>query len=230
MGERYAAAFASQLALLRSRIAAGMQHRGWKIGINVPEIQAELGLDHSLVGWLDGDRIFPNGATLPLPSGSLFHVEPELCLRLAEPLDVRAGLSSARAAVDAVAPALEIVDYAKPAKDLDAVVAHSMFHSASVLGEWHGVPGDGLLHVFERVRLRVGDRESEPARADLVPSDVGEIALLVAKVLGEAGERLLAGDMILSGSFIARALPLEAGNIAVAEFGPFGTVTCAAAM
>jgi 2-keto-4-pentenoate hydratase len=229
MSEPYAIALASQLAAFRARVATGMKRRGWKVGINVPEIRATLGLEHALVGWLDGDRILPNGATIPLPTGSRFHVEPELCLRLAEPVDAGGDLAAARSAVDAIAPALEIVDYAKPANSLDAVVEHSMFHSACVLGEWRAVPHAGAIGIAERVRLRVGARESEWARADLVPQDIAEIVVLVARVLSEAGERLLAGDLILSGSFTAKAVPLEPGKTAIAELGLFGVVRCALA-
>jgi 2-keto-4-pentenoate hydratase len=224
----YAAGFAAQLDAMRARLAAGMPRRGWKVGINVPEIQATLGLEHSLVGWLDGDKVLRSGAKLPIPPGSLFHVEPELCLRLEESVDAGVDLATARAAVDAVAPAIEIVDYAKPAKTLTDIVQHSMFHSACVLGDWRPVPPHGRIDIAHGARLRVGLRESEPARADLVPVDVGEIVLLVASVLDEHGERLLAGDLILSGSFTARALPLSASQTAVATLGELGVVRCTA--
>ena len=224
----YAAGFAAQLDAMRARLAAGMPRRGWKLGINVPEIQSKLGLKHSLVGWLDGDKVLRSGAKLSIPPGSLFHVEPELCLRLEEAVDAGADPSTARAAVDAVAPALEIVDYAKPATTLTDIVQHSMFHAACVLGDWRPVPPHGRIDIAQGVRLRVGSRESEAARADLVAADVGEIVLLVAKVLGEAGERLLSGDLILSGSFTARALPLSASQTAIATLGDLGVVRCTA--
>jgi 2-oxo-3-hexenedioate decarboxylase len=224
----YAAGFVAQLDAMRGRIAAGMPRRGWKVGINVPEIQAKLSVEHSLVGWLDGDKILRSGAKLPIPPGSLLHVEPELCLRLEDAVDAGADQAAARAAVDAVAPALEIVDYAKPAKTLTDIVQHSMFHAACVLGDWRPVPPQGCIDIAHEVRLRVGSRESEPARADLVPADVGEIVLLVASVLHELGERLLPGDLILSGSFTARALPLSASQTAVATLGDLGVVRCTA--
>jgi 2-keto-4-pentenoate hydratase len=224
----YVAGFAAQLDAMRGRIAAGMPRRGWKVGINVPEIQAKLGVEHSLVGWLDGDKILRSGAKLPIPPGSLFHVEPELCLRLEESVDAGVDLVTARVAVDAVAPALEIVDYAKPANTLTDIVRHSMFHVACALGDWRPVPPHGRIDIAHEVLLRVGSRESEPARADLVPADVGEIVLLVASVLHELGERLLPGDLILSGSFTARALPLAASQTAVATLGDLGVVRCTA--
>lgn len=228
MIERYASALASQVAAMHARLAGGMPRRGWKVGINVPEIQGQLGLEHSLVGWLDGDRILPNGAMISLPPGSLYHVEPELCLRLANAVDIDADLTTARAAVDSIAAALEIVDYAKPAKSLADIIRHSMFHAACVLGEWHAVPRQGTIDIADQVRLQVGARQSEAARSDLVPKDVGQIVVLVARVLAGSGERLLAGDMILSGSFTAKALPLEAGQTAIAALGTFGSVHCTA--
>jgi hypothetical protein len=36
----YAAGLAAQIALLRSRLDAGMPRLGWKVGINVPEVSA----------------------------------------------------------------------------------------------------------------------------------------------------------------------------------------------
>jgi 2-keto-4-pentenoate hydratase len=228
MIERYASALTAQVAAMRARLAEGMPRRGWKVGINVPEIQVKLGLEHSLVGWLDGDRILPSGAMIPLPPGSLYHVEPELCLRLANSVDVDTDLTTARAAVDAIAAALEIVDYAKPAKSLADIIRHSMFHAACVLGEWHAAPEQGTIDIADHVRLHVGARQCEAARKDLVPEDVGQIVVFVARVLAGSGERLLAGDMILSGSFTAKALPLEAGQAASAELGGFGSVDCRA--
>ena len=103
-----------------------------------------------------------------------------------------------------------------------------MFHAACILGDWRPAPPHGRIDIAHEVRLRVGSRESEPARADLVPADVGEIVLLVASVLHELGERLLPGDLILSGSFTARALPLSASQTAVATLGDLGVVRCTA--
>jgi 2-keto-4-pentenoate hydratase len=230
MTASYTAAIAAQLSVFHARRVAGMPRCGWKVGLNVPEIQAKLGLERSLVGWLDGDRIFPSGAIIASPPGSLFHAEPELCLRLADSVDPGADRAVARAAIDVIAPALEIVDYAKPATSVADIIEHSMFHSACILGDWHGVPEQGAIDVSEKVRLRVGVRGAGPARADLVPRDPGEIVLLVARALVEAGERLLAGDLILSGSFTAKALPLAPGETATAELGAFGVVSCTAAL
>jgi 2-keto-4-pentenoate hydratase len=229
MTKPYSAALAAQLDMLRARIAAGMPRRGWKVGINVPEVQTALGIPHALVGWLDGDRVSTSGSTFPATPGSRLHVEPELCLRLAAPVAASADKAEARAAIEAIAPALEIVDYAKPATGLNDIVQHSMFHAGWVLGAWQPVKLQDATDIAGEVRLRVGAREAEPARSDLVPLDLAEIVLLVARALAEFGEGIVAGDVILSGSFTARALPMNPGETAIAALGPFGTVSCTAA-
>lgn len=230
MTKPYLHGLSLQLATLQERLADGMPRCGWKVGINVPEVQQKLGLTHALVGWLDGDKVMASGAQVVCAEGALLHAEPELCLRLARDVDPAADLATARAAVDAVAPALELVDYQKPRTRLTDIVAHSMFHAGCVLGAWQPVPPavgvERDIDIAADVRFRVAEQTSEPARADLVPTDLGELVLGVARLLAESTERLLAGDLILSGSFTAKALPLKPGAEVWAQLGHFGSVAC----
>ncbi|MDB4987752.1 MAG: hypothetical protein JWN04_2930, partial [Myxococcaceae bacterium] len=76
--------------------------------------------------------------------------------------------------------------------------------------------------------FEVGDQRSPPARADLVPAELAEVVLLVARVLAEFGETLRTGDRIMSGAFVERALPLLRGQAARACFGTLGEVRCRA--
>jgi 2-keto-4-pentenoate hydratase len=112
---------------------------------------------------------------------------------------------------------------------LTDIVAHCMFHDSCVVGDWVAVPDDGRVAIARRVRLIAAGRESKPEREDLVPQDVGELVLLVARVLAEFGERLHAGDLLLSGAYIERAMPVGAGATVVAELGSVGVVRCSVA-
>ena len=217
-----------QLARFRDARASGMPRRGWKVGINVPEIQARLGLEHALVGWLDGRRVLRSGARLELPPGARWHVEPELAIRLARAVDPAAGPDAARACIAEIAPALEIVDYALPTGDLDALIEHCMFHSGCVLGDSRPVREASGLGSRWPV-LRVGGASGPPPRADLVPDDLGALLELVARLLSRFGEGLEAGDLLLGGSFTASAAALAPCCEAVADFGPLGEVCVALA-
>jgi 2-keto-4-pentenoate hydratase len=133
--DRYAAGVQVQLARLQEAIGAGMPRRGWKVGIDVPEILEAQGLRHPGVGWIREDRVLGSGAVFEPPADARLHVEAEICLRMAGTPPPGCGRDEAFAAIAAVAPALEIVNYARPTDELDAVIAHSMFHEACVVGE-----------------------------------------------------------------------------------------------
>ena len=224
MNTTYSEGLHQQVASLRTRLDAGMPRLGWKVGINVPEVQRKLGLSRSLLGWLDGDRVFVSGSEVPLPSGGRVHVEPELCLRIGSSVGSTANRDTASGAVAAIAPALELVDYARAATSLADVIAGSMFHYATVLGSWQSPRAD--LDIASAVRLRAGSTDSEVARSDLVPLHLGDLVLFVAELLEEMGQQLLPGDHILTGSFTAKALPLLPGEEAQASLGDFGVVSC----
>jgi 2-keto-4-pentenoate hydratase len=217
-------AMTEQLQRLDARLIAGMPRLGWKVGINVPEVQRQVGLTHALVGWLDGERCYASSASVPLSASAKVHAEVELCVRLGRALDAHADRSAACAAVDAIAPAIELVDYAIPAQDLAGVVRSSMFHFGTVLGSWQPPRAD--IAIAADVALRVERVHAAPAREELVPAHLGDLVLFVAQQLAAAGRELQPGDLILSGCFVAKALPLRAGQTAEAHLGDFGSVSC----
>jgi 2-keto-4-pentenoate hydratase len=222
--EKFAPGMVLQLARLREALAGGMPRRGWKIGINVPEVLGQLDLPHPGVGWLDGRRVFSAGAELERPPDAQLRVEPEVAVAVAKVVAPGCSAEAARSCIESVRPALEIVNYGQPSSGLDDVVAHCMFHDATILGSPASLEaardlGNGLP------TLRVGPRSSDPPRADLVPADLGELVAFVAKYLAAFGQALEPGDLVLSGSYTARAVAIEAGDEAVAEFGPLGTVS-----
>lgn len=220
---RFAPGMERQLARWRSALEAGMPRRGWKIGINVPEVQSRLGLPHAGIGWLDGRRVLASGASYGTNAQARLHVEAEVAVHLGRSVPPSASPQTARACVEGLSPALELVDYARPAQDLDALVAHSMFHEAVVLGArcpTRDVPGLGAAWP----QLRIDAAPAAPPRADLVPSDWGALVAFAARLLACFGESLEAGDLLLSGAYMERASAIAPGQEALAEFGELGSV------
>ncbi len=217
-----------QLSRMRAELAGGMPRRGWKVGINVPEVQARLGLGHALLGWIDGRRVHESGERLEPGEGTKWHVEPELAIHLARTVDPRADENAARACVAAVAPALEIVDYALPTDGLEALIEHSMFHAGCILGASGPVDAAAELGVRWPV-LQVGERIAPSPRADLVPSHLGALLRFAAGLLAHFGEELRAGDLLMSGSYTERAVALAPHSEVLADFGPLGRVGVAIA-
>lgn len=200
------------LARRREAIEQGMVPRGWKIGLNVSGVQAHFGVAGPCVGWLDGRRILATGAVVDfLPEASM-RIEPEVCLRV-----------GAGGRLEAIAPALEIVDFTTPPKDLFALLSSSILHLAAVVGEF--LPPDRAVELGTRwPRLEVSGQATPPLAAGLVPVDLQTAVDFVGDMLPRFGEALLAGDLILAGSYAAAVPPLERGARAQADFGPLGTV------
>jgi 2-keto-4-pentenoate hydratase len=237
--ERFRAGMTRQLEALDAALAQGMPRRGWKVGINVPEVQTRLGLPHAGVGWLDGRCVLASGARLEAVADSRLeavadsrleavadsrlHVEAEVALAIGAAVDGAASLDTARRAIATVQPALEIVDYALATRGVPDLIAHAMFHRAAVLGPARA-PGCEPKLGTHFPALRVGSRVAPAPRRDLVPEDLGEIVRFVAAYLAAFGRSLEPGDLVLSGSYFAEALPMSPGDAVVADFGALGSV------
>jgi 2-keto-4-pentenoate hydratase len=221
--DRYAKGMDVQLIALRAALASGMPRRGWKVGINVPEVLTGLKLAHSGVGWIRGDRVHGSGARLVAKAGDALAIEPEIAIHVAHDLPASASPEAARASIAGISPALEVVNYTRPKGGLDEVVAHAYFHEASVLGAMHALEdAEGLGE--EWPLMRSATRECPRTRSDLVPTDLARHALFVAEFLEHFGEALLAGDLILSGSYTPRALDVDGPLALEADYGPLGVV------
>lgn len=219
-----ASGMARQIDALRSALAAGMPRLGWKIGINDPIAQQRMGLSETLVGWLDGRRVFRDGQPYAPPEGAAPRIEAEVAVRMAADLPAGASFDEARAAIDSVAPAIEFVNGAKPMVPLDELLAHDILHDGVLFG-LDAPPGAALGLVasgFPAVR-----HNGELIRAGVAgryPDDLAEIVAHTADVLAECGESLRAGDRIICGSYID-PFPVSAGDAVEADFGPLGVIS-----
>ena len=216
-----------QMQDFAGRQRMGMPRVGWKIGLNVPEVQRKAGLTGALVGFLDGQRVHQSGDEVQAAPDARLHIEPELCLKLHQGVGANTSRQRARAAIAEVFPALELVDYGLPRTDLPTIIAHSMFHRGVVLGTGHPLPAlDTVRELTRELVFEVDGQRSPPARRDLIPADLAELVLRAAAVLAEVGQQLEPGDLLMSGAFVENALPLPKGGVARASFGHFGEVSC----
>ncbi|HEV7735524.1 MAG TPA: hypothetical protein VGR62_25340 [Candidatus Binatia bacterium] len=208
---------AAQLASLDEHLALGMPRVGWKVAVNDPAMQRRLGLDGWVTGFLRGDRVVPAGGRYDPPDGGMILVEAELAIRLARDVPPDATPAVAAAAITGVAPAIEIVDYARSTAGVDAILAHSVFHDAVVFG-------DESTSSIGAATLRRGDEVVRTADRVLDPGPLDVLVARVAVFLGVHGAALLAGDRIISGTF-TQPWPVAAGDTVSADFGPRGAVS-----
>jgi 2-keto-4-pentenoate hydratase len=221
---RIEAGMRRQLELLRQRTAAGAATIGWKAGLNAPEPKRKLGLTRPLVGFLTDKTLVPSGGEVSIAGWAKPTLEPEIAMRLGADVPGGASRDEVAAAVDALAPAIELVDLHVAPDDVEEVLAGDIFHRAVVLGDWDtGRAGAGL----EGIALDV-DGRVEAADPTAVLGDLVEVVRGVADTLADAGETLRAGQFVICGSVVA-AFPVEPGERVRCRFSALGEVAVAIA-
>ena len=222
---RIARGMRAQLERRRQRIAAGEAPLGWKVGFGAPAAMKNLGITAPLVGFLMRPALISPGGCASLAGWTKPVAEPEIAVHMGRDLGAGADVSTAKAAIAALGPAIELADVERPPDDVEAILSGNIYQRHVVLGapdaSRAGARTDGLL-------CRVIRRGTECARTDNPQAATGEIVSIVrhvADVLAAFGERLRAGEIIITGSVVP-PLFVERDEEGVAfELDPVGRVS-----
>ena len=190
----------AQLAARRARIAAGEQPLGWKVGLGAPATMQKLGLAAPLVGFLMQRALLPAGSTASLKGYRKPVAEPEIAVRMARDLGAGADSDAVLAAIREIQPAIELADLDPvPAPDnLDAVLAGDIFQRHVLLGRQIR-PGGSVAGLTSRL-IRGGAEASRTSDPQTLTGKLVDIVAHVASTLAAFGEKLGAGDIIITGS------------------------------
>jgi 2-keto-4-pentenoate hydratase len=199
---RIARGMEKQLAARRARIAAGEKPIGWKVGLGAPPAMERLKIKGPLVGFMMEKSIVANAATVSLAGWTKPVAEPEVAVHMGRDLPAGADRAAAIAAIAGIGPAIELADLNPPPDDVEVALTGNIFHRHVILGASDtaraGAKLDGISgHVFRRGALA--------AKQDNVEQLIGEmigIVMHVAGTLAAYGEKLRAGDVIITGSII----------------------------
>jgi 2-keto-4-pentenoate hydratase len=190
----------AQLAKRRARIAAGEQPLGWKVGLGAPATMERLKLAAPIVGFLMQRGLLLSGSTASLAGYIKPVAEPEICVRMARDLPSGASADEAAAAVKEIFPAIELADLdPAPAIDnLDAVLEGDIFQRHVVLcGNTRASASTSGL--TSRV-FRNGKEANVTTDPEALTGKLPDIVAHVASTLAAFGEKLAAGDVIITGS------------------------------
>ena len=224
-------AYAVQAAQMARKLAAGRRVIGWKIGLTSKVMQDALGIDTPDSGVLYDDMLFATGGTVPRGRFIAPRIEAEIAFVMAAPLAGAVTRDAVLAATGAVAPALEILDTrilrvdpeTGQARRIFDTVADNAANAGIVLGEARHPPGAHDLRWTGAILRKDGAVVATGLGAAVLDDPVMGIVWL-ARRMARYGQRIEAGQVILSGSFIA---PVECppGTRIEADFGPFGAVS-----
>jgi 2-keto-4-pentenoate hydratase len=183
---------------------------GYKIGLTSPRMQAMCGIDRPIAGVILEERVHQSGARLRASAYGRLGLEFEIAVRMARDLRPSAGridLSEVAAAVDAVCPAMEIVDdrgadYAT--LDVLSLVADNSWNAGVALGAFSAVWPD--LTAIEGVVSSNGDVVDRGFGRDVLGHPFHSVAWL-AEHLANAGDVLRAGDIVMTGNLVTTKFP-----------------------
>lgn len=167
----------------RETVAQGADPIGWKIGFNVSAMQEKLGINAPLAGYLTGDGLLEDGATWSLGDKGDVVVESEVAVELGD--DARS--------IVALMPALELADPPDLSQDVETILAGNIFHRAVAFGPRAegGTPGAARILVNGELQHEIVAQEAGARLEEMVE--------VVAGRLADAGERLEAGQRIITG-------------------------------
>ena len=213
---------AAMLALRRARIEDGARPLGWKVGFGSPAAFELLNTDRPLVGFLTDRSLLDDGATVPVGGWTTPMLEPEIAVHLAHDLEGDATHADVRAAIGGLSAAIELADVDVTPADPEPILAGNIYHRHVLLG-----PVDEGRTTADGIRGRVLRDGEEIAATDTPEAATGQLAEVVrltAELLAASGERLRAGDVVITGSIVA-PVKVAPGESVTAEIDPLGSLT-----
>lgn len=221
----WADAYAIQDEIKRRKVARGARIVGLKAGLTSHAKMKQMGVETPVFGFLADYFAVPEGGEVKV--SELIHpkVEPEIAFVTKAPLrGPGCHIAAVLAATDFVLPAIEIIDsrYRDFKFDLKSVVADNCSSSRFVLGGCISPVGKLDLRTLGVVLEKNGETVALGAGAAVLGHPAAAIAML-ANLLGERGEEIPAGTLILSGG-ITEAVAVKAGDSVNLRLQSLGSV------
>ncbi len=195
-------AYRVQAASLGRRYQRGERRIGIKMGFTSRAKMAQMGIDEMIWGRLTDAMLVEDGGAIRFADYVHPRVEPEIAFLLKAPLAGRVSPAAALAAVEAVAPALEIIDsrYLDFRFSLTDVIADNSSSSSLVVGPWASPATDlanlGMVLSLDGVARQIGSSAAilgHPLRS----------LVAAARLAASAGEPLETGDIVMAGGATA---------------------------
>ncbi len=208
-------AYRVQAQLLRLRATRGEQLVGLKMGFTSEAKRAQMKIGDLIFGRLTDAMRIGCGATLELSHFIHPRIEPELAFLLEAPLRGAVSAEEARAAIGAVAPALEVIDsrYRDFRFSLPDVIADNSSSAAFVIGEWRALPAD-LTNL--PITLAFDDRVLESGSSADIMGDPVRSLMAAARLAAQSEFTLEAGWLVLAGGATAARALLPGTRVSVA--------------
>lgn len=226
-------AYAIQSSQMERKLAQGRKIIGWKIGLTSKVMQDALGITTPDSGVIYDDMLFEHGATVPANRFIQPRIEAEIAFVMKAPLSGKVTREDVIAATDYVTSSIEILDTRIKRVDAATGQTRKIFDTVSdnaanggiVLGPERHAPEDFDLRWVGAIVSKNDEVVATGLGAAVLNDPVMGIVWLSER-MGQYGQRIEAGQVVLAGSFVA---PIEcpSGTRIDADYGSFGRVAIA---
>jgi 2-oxo-3-hexenedioate decarboxylase len=220
-------AYAIQKLSVDRRLARGEKRIGVKMGLTSRAKMAQVGVTEVAWGRLTDAMLIEEGSTISRARYVHPRVEPEVAFLMKRELAGRVTATEALAAVEAVAPAMELIDsrFENFKFALVAVVADNTSSSGLVVGGWND-PAQDLSNLG--VWVEVDGHVVEVGSTAAILGHPLRSLVAAARLVAEAGETIRPGDIVMAGGITA-APTLVPGQTVRTTVENLGTVTLSVA-
>ncbi len=162
-------------------MAGGARPAGWKVAMNAPAARQRAGITSSLIGYMLEEGLLSPETPIVVAGMGRPGAELELAFRIGRDVPADADRQTAAAAIDQVAPAVEIIDIDPTlAGDLTVVLSRNIWHRAAVLGPARPWSED----LLDTLRVRIGAADGEMGEAVTPRAAIVDAGALVRFVAG----------------------------------------------
>lgn len=208
---RIARGMAQQLTRWHQRIRAGEKALGWKAGFGTTDAMERLKLHAPLIGHLTDQSQLRSGESVDVSGWAHALAEPEIAVYIGKNVARGASREAAVAAIAGIAPAIELVDLTEPSEDVTAILAGNVYHRHVVLGTRENVRRGSSVDGLSGTVSRDGTEIATSNELQGMTGDYVDIVRHIADLLAAFGERLTAGQVVITGS-VVQPFPVQPGE------------------
>jgi 2-oxo-3-hexenedioate decarboxylase len=212
-----------QALSIARRIARGERRIGVKMGLTSRAKMIQVGVDEVIWGRLTSNMLLEDGASLSISKFVHPRIEPEIVFLLKKRLAGKVTAVEAMAAVEAVAPAMEVIDsrYINFKFALPDVVADNSSSSGLVIGAWRS-PRIDLSNLG--MVMSVNGRPAQIGSSAAILGNPVRSLVAAAQLVAQSGEALEPGYIVMAGGATA-AHALKVGEVVSLEVQNLGSIS-----
>ena len=218
-----ATAYHIQAASVGMRVARGETRTGIKMGFTSKAKMQQMGVHDLIWGRLTNQMQIAEGGEVSLARFIHPRVEPEIAFVLGDDLSGSVTIPEAMLAVEAIAPALEIIDsrYENFKFSLPDVVADNASSSGYVVGPWVA-PEESFDNLG--IVMSINGKPKQLGSTAAILGNPTRSLVHAARLAEIAGEPLQAGWIVMAGAATAAEF-LSKGDNVTAEFQQLGSLS-----